>query len=300
MSKLIEEMENLLEISISKKCVINYECAEGLPTIEADASQIRQIVMNLIINASEAIGDRSGIITVRTEAVHCTREYLSQAYLDENLPEGQYVCLEVIDTGCGMSETTRARVFDPFFTTKFTGRGLGLAAVLGIVRGHRGAIQVQSRLGHGTTFRALLPASVKRSPGEALVRRSSPAWKGKGVILVVDDEETVRNLARRMLEKVGFTVLTANDGQEGVEVFEANVQEVRAVLLDVTMPRMDGREAFHRLQGIRPGVPVIVSSGFNEQDATHHIEGRGLVGFVQKPYVMEELLQVLRHALEPH
>ncbi|MDX9975348.1 MAG: response regulator, partial [FCB group bacterium] len=298
LSTLIQEMVHLLEVSISKKCIVEYECAPELPAIEADASQIRQIIMNLIINASEAIGDQSGLITVRTRAMHCTREYLSQAYLDENLPEGQYVCLEVIDTGCGMSETTRTRIFDPFFTTKFTGRGLGLAAVLGIVRGHHGAIQVTSEPGVGTTFRALLPASLRLPAEVELSRRARPTWKSKGLILVADDEETVRRLARKMLENAGFTVLTANDGQECIEIFVQHAAEIRAVLLDVTMPRVDGREAFYRLQAMRPGVPVILSSGFNEQDVTHHLEGTGLVGFVQKPYVTQELLQVLRHALE--
>lgn len=298
LSTLVEEMGHLLEVSISKKCLIKYQFAVDLPAVDADATQLRQVAMNLIINASEAIGGQSGAITVRTGTVACDRAYLAKTYLDENLPEGTYVFLEVADTGCGMSEATRARIFDPFFTTKFTGRGLGLAAVLGIVRGHRGAIQVDSEPGRGTTFRVLLPASAHRAAAPDTVRIKAPSWRGSGTVLVVDDEDTVCRLATKMLEKAGFTVLTAADGQEGVEVFAEHADEIRAVLLDVTMPRMDGREAFHKLQALRPGIPVILSSGFNEQDATHHLEGSGLVGFVQKPYVMDELLQVLRRALE--
>ncbi|MBE7560041.1 response regulator [bacterium] len=253
--------------------------------------------MNLIINASEAIGEASGVIVISTGAVECDRAYLAGSYIDEDLPPGLYVYLEVADTGCGMTPETLARVFDPFFSTKFTGRGLGLAAVLGIVRGHRGAIKVYSEPGRGTTFKVLFPASSRPVQNDAVRQPAAARWRGVGLILVVDDEETVRTLARRMLERLGFTVLVASDGQEGVEIFRQHADEVRAVLLDMTMPHMDGEEAFRELRRIRPDVRVVLSSGYNEQDATNRFAGKGLAGFIQKPYCLEDLCDVIRRAL---
>ncbi len=295
--EVVEEMSHLLEISISKKCVLKYHFAENLPAIEADVTQLRQVVMNLIINASEAIGDKSGAIVVSTGAMECDRNYLAGSYLDEDLPEGVYVYLEVADTGSGMTPETLARIFDPFFTTKFTGRGLGLAAVLGIVRGHRGAIKVYSEPGRGTTFKVLFPAS-SRPAQTGTARVAEPeSWHGQGLILVVDDEETVRTLAKRMLERLGFTVLLASDGQEAVEIFRQHAADIQAVLLDMTMPHMDGEEAFRELRRIRSDVCVVLSSGYNEQDATNRFAGKGLAGFIQKPYRLEDLALVMRRAL---
>ncbi len=244
LSSLVEELTRLLHISISKKCVMRFELMPNLPAAMADAVQMRQIIMNLVINASEAIGDRSGAITIRTGAAHCDRAALGEAYLGDELPEGLYVYVEVTDNGCGMSAETSAKIFDPFFTTKFTGRGLGLAAVLGIVRGHQGAIQCTSVLGQGTTFKVLFPACPLHAKIAEGAEAAAQKWRGSGTILVVDDEETIRALARHMLLKMGFQVLTAVDGREALEIFRAEGDKIRLVLLDMTMPHLDGDETF--------------------------------------------------------
>jgi two-component system, cell cycle sensor histidine kinase and response regulator CckA len=286
----------MLEVSISKKAVLKFRFAADLPPVEADATQMRQVIMNLVINASEAIGNRSGVISISTGAMDCDRAYLTSVLLNDPLSDGLYVYVEIADTGAGMDEATRARMFEPFFTTKFTGRGLGLAAVLGIVRGHRGAIKVYSEKGQGTTFKILLPAAlgvaeeVERSPGPPLVR-------GQGTILFVDDEETVRALGKRALEKLGYGVLLATNGREALDLFEAHRQEIAAVILDLTMPHMDGEETFRELRRIDAGVRVVLSSGYNEQDVTQRFVGKGLAGFIQKPYPITTLSETLRAVL---
>ncbi|MBI5724060.1 MAG: PAS domain S-box protein [Planctomycetes bacterium] len=293
LSDVVDDMAHLLEISISKKCVLKYHFAKDLPPVEADVTQIRQVVMNLIMNASEAIGERSGVISVTTGAMDCDEAYLAENYLRQDMTAGLYVYLEVSDTGSGMTGEVKARIFDPFFTTKFAGRGLGLAAVLGIVRGHRGAIKVYSEPGRGSTFKMLLPAGKSAPPNQA-ADNNLPAQKlGHGLILVVDDEETVRTLGRKVLETGGYTVLTASDGGEALKIFRDNAGEIRAVLLDMTMPHMDGEETFRELRRIRPDVKVLLSSGYNEQDAINHFAGKGLAGFIQKPYAMKDLLDAI-------
>ena len=299
-SELVRETGHLLKVSISKNAALRYELADDLPAVEADAAQIRQVVMNLITNASEAVGEEGGTITVRTGIIEVGREYLAATDLGDGLPEGPYLFLEVSDTGRGMGRETRARLFDPFFSTKFTGRGLGLAAVLGIVRGHKGAIRVYSEPGEGTTFKVLLPIT-ERLAGKA--PRAAPdgraEWRGSGTVLVIDDEPTVRNVARMMLERAGLTVLTASDGEAGVELFSEHRDEIDAVLLDLTMPRMNGEETLRRLRRIRKDVPVILSSGYNEQDVTSRFTGDGPAGFIQKPFELEVLVGQFRRVMEP-
>ena len=297
LSRLIEDITRLLEISISKKCVIKYNLMQGLPSVAADATQMRQVIMNLMINASEAIGDRSGVITITTGAMYCDSAYLSETYLDENLPEGLYVYLEVADNGTGMSEAVRARVFEPFFTTKFTGRGLGLAAVLGIVRGHRGALKIYSEQDVGSTFKALFPATDLPASLEEALQTPALEWRGSGTVLVIDDEETARGLARHMFERMGFEVLSASDGREGLELFRLNRERIRLVLLDMTMPHMDGEETFRELRRIQVAVRVILTSGYNEQTATSRFAGKGLAAFIQKPYRFEQLRSTVRNVL---
>jgi PAS domain S-box-containing protein len=300
LSEMVQEMVHLLEVSTSKKAALNYRYADKLPKIEADVTQMRQIAMNLITNASEAIGDANGVITVSTGSMFCDRLYLQDVFLDEELPEGSYVFIEVADNGCGMDPDTVKRIFDPFFTTKFTGRGLGLSAVLGIVRGHRGAIKIYTEPGAGTTFKVLIPANdetaadVERLQTE---RKKEDKWQGQGTVLIVDDDETVRNVATRMLERMGMDTLTAVDGKDAIELFKERMDEIVCVLLDLTMPQMDGVECFRELHRLNPEVHVILSSGFNEQEATQRFTGKGLAGFIQKPYVSEILSRKLREIL---
>lgn len=295
LDEVIQEMVHMLKTCISKKALLNLNLAENLPSIEGDPAQLRQVLMNLVINASEAIGDRSGVVTISTGARQCDAEYLRETFLDDSLPEGLYVSLEVSDTGCGMDKETQARIFEPFFTTKFTGRGLGMSAVLGIVRGHRGTLKVYSEPGKGTTFRLLFPASFQqgeRTPARA--PESFSEWSGSGTVLLVDDDETILGIGRMMLERLGFSVLTASDGKEGVEVYRSCAKEIALVLLDLTMPRMNGEEAFRELLRINPGVRVVLSSGYSEQEVAARFAGRGLAGFIQKPYQVERLRETLK------
>jgi CheY-like chemotaxis protein len=253
--------------------------------------------MNLVINGAEAIGQNdNGTVLVTTGAQHVDEPYLINTLGGSELPDGAYVSLEVHDTGCGMDEATLGRIFDPFFTTKFTGRGLGLAAVQGIVRGHKGTMKIYSQPGAGTTFKVLFPATadtavVKPETVPHIVVRDE-------LILVIDDEDIIRRTAKSMLEHYGFTVVVAENGQEGVELFQVLAEKVSAVLLDMTMPVMNGDEAFRRLKAINPAIKVILSSGYNEVEAIRLFTGKGLAGFIQKPYSTTTLLAKIRSILQ--
>jgi CheY-like chemotaxis protein len=285
---------------ISKRAVVAYHLDPALPAVEADATQIRQVVMNLITNASDALGEGEGTITIATRQEEIAGGEPAGGILDRPLAPGRYALVEVRDTGCGMDEGTFGRIFDPFFTTKQAGRGLGLASVLGIVRGHRGGIRVASGPGRGTTFAVLLPVA-SPAPEHGAIDRAPAAAKPSGAprkrVLVVDDEENVRRTARAMLEASGLEVVTAADGAEAVESFRTSATRFDAVLLDLTMPRMSGEKTFHELRRIDPGVPVLLMSGFDEQEAVARLEGRGLAGFIQKPYRLQALLGKLREVI---
>jgi PAS domain S-box-containing protein len=296
--ELVEEMGHLLSVSISKKVVLKYHFSQGLPAVDADATQFRQVIMNLIVNASEAIGERSGVISLTTGLAHCDEVYLKGCFVADGIAPGDYVYLEVADTGHGMDKATIDRIFDPFFSTKFTGRGLGLAAVLGIVRGHKGAIKVYSEPRRGTTFKLLFPAS-ENSPHKLRSKTEVVAgYHGDGKILLADDEETIRNLGRRMLQRAGFEVLVAADGREAIATFAKEKETIDLVILDLTMPHLDGEACFRELRRLKPSVKVILSSGYNEQDVVNRFAGKGLAGFVQKPYTTDELIAKTREALD--
>ncbi|NBB96305.1 MAG: response regulator [Planctomycetes bacterium] len=298
LSEVVEEMGHMLTVAISKNVVLKYNLPDDLPAVMADATQIRQVVMNLITNASEAIGDRSGVISVSTNAMECTQECLDEAYAAEDLSPGMYVALEVSDTGCGMDAETLAKLFDPFYTTKFTGRGLGLAAVLGIIRGHGGAIKVDGEPGRGSTFTVLLPASAESAVCRPAQNDADDAWQGKGTILLADDEETIRAVGKRMLEHLGFDVLTATDGRQALDILDEHRRRITAVILDLTMPRLSGEEAFRELRQRKIDVPAIMSSGYNEQEVAERFLGKGMAGFIHKPYQIHQLQAVLRDVID--
>jgi len=289
LSDLVENTAELIRVSIRENVALTFNMARNLPQMEADVTQIRQVAMNLIINASDAIGDNQGIIKVSTGVMECKRAFLNDADIGKELPEATYVYMEVSDNGCGMDDETKAKIFDPFFTTKFTGRGLGLAAVLGIVRGHKGALKVYSKAGEGTTFKVLFPKSDRYIEPKPAEEKKIKGWQGGGTILLVDDEEEVASVTRMMLEGIGFSVLTAKDGLEGVELFRNHADDIDAVLMDMTMPNMNGEEAFREMKKIRSGVRVILTSGYNEEEISGRFYGVGFAGFLQKPYGFEDL-----------
>ena len=302
---LLEEISHLLEVSISKKSVLKLNLTENLPTFEGDVTQIRQLIMNLITNSSEAIGDKNGVITLSTGATNCDRVYLDDtnevvlAGLDPP-SEGIYTYIEVADTGCGMNAGTIEKIFDPFFTTKTMGRGLGLSAVLGIVRGHRGTLKIHSEAGKGTRFKVLFPADESLDNGFAARRKDEAGgkdWCGSGTVLIVDDEETVCTVGKQMLERMGFSVLTASDGREALKVFSDHPDEFVCVLLDLSMPHMDGEEAFREMRRLHPNATIILSSGYNKKDAIQRFGDKGLSGFIQKPYSMTALREKLMEVL---
>ncbi len=294
LGELVDEMMHLLRTSVSKKALLNVHIEKGLPAVKADPSQIRQIVMNLVLNASEAIGDRSGVIALSVGARMCDRESLDALEPGRELPEGLYVRLEVSDTGAGMSPEVRARIFEPFFTTKFSGRGLGLAALLGIVRAHRGATTVSSEPGKGSSFTILLPALEEAEPhGSAAGEPPTATWQGLGTILFADDEESLRALATRMFERLGFRVLTAADGREAVDLYRERRGEIDLVVLDLTMPHLDGGQALAEMRAIDPDVRAVLASGYTPEDVASRLGGEKLAGVLQKPYTLSRIRELL-------
>jgi len=297
LTELIREMEQMLTASISKKAKLNLILDEKIPFIKADLPQIQQIIMNLVINASEAIGDKPGTITIMTRQIECSGEYLKTFDLNNEMIEGVYVCAEISDTGCGMDRETLGKIFDPFFTTKFTGRGLGLAAVLGIVRSHKGALKIYSEPGRGTVFKIFFPAMESSTGTKKVQVKREQDWHGSGTILVADDDDQIRNICKLMLERIGFDVLTAEDGQDALDVFKMNRDKIKCVILDLTMPKMDGREAYHELLLIDPFVKVIISSGYNEIEVMSGFKSGDIAGFIQKPYQFDNMKEELKKVL---
>jgi len=298
LNKIIEETVQLLQISIAKGVDLKFLPEENLSPVCGDGTQIRQVVMNLVVNASEAMESKEGTIIVKTGIAKVSQDYLSETYLSQDLPEGEYVFMEVTDAGLGMSPETQAKIFDPFFTTKFAGRGLGLAAVLGITRGHKGALKIESKLGEGTTFRFLLPKSEGKPVNETDINIDEN-WQGSGTVLVVDDEENVRNMTAQMLDMLGYKVIAAKDGLQGMEIFKAHFQEIDLVLLDLTMPKMDGHELFREIQKIKPGSPTILMSGYNEDSTVEILRGKTRSAFLHKPFDFTDLRNKLKATIEP-
>jgi PAS domain S-box-containing protein len=304
LSRLIAEMLSLLKTSISKKINFNIQLNQDLPKILADSTQIQQLIMNLIVNASEAIGDQVGTITIATGVRKCDEDYLLRSKISKKAVPGDFVFMEIADTGCGMDQQTQERLFEPFFTTKFTGRGLGLSAVVGIVNGHNGAIMVYSEVGKGTTFKVLFPIAQAHTLEQyqqgnpKTAQPESPHFSG--TILVVYDEETIRQIGKNMLSRMGFTVLLAEDGEQALQILKSNLDQIECVLLDLTMPKMDGYSTFSAMRVLKPSLKIILSSGFNQQEVTQRFAGKGLTGFIQKPFQFTELSQIITKIFNSH
>ena len=296
LSAMVPEMVLLVRPSISKKIALHLDLDGELPSVEADPGQVQQVFMNLTLNAAEAIGSHDGVIAVRTGVQVVDDRYLRLNPEAAVLPPGKYVFLEVHDTGCGMDEATKARIFDPFFSTKFIGRGLGLAAVAGIVRGHKGVIVVSSTPGKGSSFSVLFPP-VAKVAGQPRVAAPRTALQGSGVILVVDDEAFVRELAKRALERHGYTVLLADSGLAAIDVFKRHPGDIALVILDLSMPNMNGEEVLPELRKIRPEAKVVISSGYSEAETMRLFGNQKLSGFLQKPYTASRIAENVKRAL---
>ncbi len=298
LSDLAREVATLAQASVQNHRVkLHLDLDTGLPPVEGDPGQLQQVILNLIINAAEAIEEgATGTVRVSTRMELIAETVLNSWETGDALPLGRYAVLEVSDDGAGMDEATRARVFEPFFSTKFTGRGLGLSAVLGIVRQHQGALFVESALGEGSTFRALFPVIEK--PSDALNLVPEEDFDGAGLVLVVDDEESVRSIVRRSLERWNYGVIMAENGQSAVEIFPRVAERVCAVILDLTMPVMGGEEALVHLNRLRPDVPIILVSGYSEGEAMRRMEGKGVAAFLQKPFTAAQLARLLKDVLK--
>lgn len=292
-----EDTSRLLRASLNKKVLIECEPHPALPMVQADGTQIRQVLMNLVINAAQAIGDECGLVRILTSLVQLDRASFDALQIEDELQEGYYVCLEVRDDGPGMSAATVARIFDPFFTTKKTGHGLGLASVLGIVRSHGGALKVYSEVGAGTSFKIFLPAVEGVEPVAAAEPLCVEGWKAIGTILVADDEEILRSLYAEMLEGLGFDSVITEDGDDAVETFRRHGGDIRLVLLDLSMPRMNGAEACKAIQEMCPEVPIVLMSGFDRHDTLQKYGHLNVAGIMQKPFAMHDLEGMFQQAL---
>ncbi len=287
----------LLEVSIARKAALRLDLAAALPAVLGDATQLRQIVMNLVLNAADATGDRGGEIIVATGAIYADAALLNACVTGAGLPEGDYVYLEVRDHGCGMAPEVLAKIFDPFYTTKFAGRGLGLAAVLGIVRSHHGALHVTSEPGVGSTFRLLLPPVAGAAP---TARSQSPFGENAGQLLtgqalVIEDEGPVRAVASEMLASIGLTPRTAPDGRSGLAIFRENPSAYKFVLLDLVMPGLSGEETLSALRILRPDVTILIMSGYNEGDLLRRLaSSESRLAFLPKPFTREALMEKIR------
>jgi PAS domain S-box-containing protein len=295
---VVDETASLLRRAVSKKARLRLQLDRNLPTTIGDHSQLRQVVMNLVINASDAFEKDAGTIAIETSVVSMNPAQLAEAVTGRDLPAGFYLQLEVRDNGCGMCAETIEKIFDPFFTTKFTGRGLGLAAVLGIVRGHRGALLVESNPGLGTSLRVLLPIVAGPLDTAAPTAEVPRTWRSQGTVLVVDDETPIREAAALVLEERGFTVLQARNGAHALEILDETREEVRLILTDLTMPIVDGFELAHSAARLYPDLPILVMTGYTAEDAAERFARLPIRGLLHKPFSVPALEQEVWRILE--
>jgi CheY-like chemotaxis protein len=298
LSALVRELGELLTSAGGRRARLAYELRADLPAILGDAAQLGQVAMNLITNAAESLREAGGTIAIRTGTLRLGAAPVGHR-LGATLGAGEHVYFEVEDDGCGMDEATLGRIFDPFFTTKFTGRGLGLAAALGIVRGHGGAIEIESRPGKGSRFRVLFPAGAPLSAAAAAAAPSEYApWRGSGTVLLVDDDEGVRAFGVAALLRCGLSVLTAADGREALELYARRAGEIDVVVLDRTLPGAAGDDVLTAIRRIRPDAGVVLMSGYAEEPAAEPGAGGGAAGFLHKPFTHEALASEVRRVLE--
>ena len=297
LNRAVHEMSNLLNVSISKKIRLELQLATELPSFKGDAAQIQQVVMNLVTNAAEAIGDGEGLITLSTARRELHEDTIINALPGQPIEPGVYVMLEVRDTGCGMPPELQARIFEPFFTTKASGRGLGLSAMLGILKAHRGAIQILTQPGKGTTFRIYFPTCQADAPECEPEPIALDEFALEGHVLLVEDEASIRESTRMALERLGLRVSEAEDGQAGLEAFQRQPNAFDLVLMDLTMPRLNGREAFRAIRSLRPETPIILCSGYDESSSTQNLMEEGLAAFIPKPYVLKDLARAIQKCI---
>jgi PAS domain S-box-containing protein len=303
LSELLREQAPVLSALVDSSASLDFALSQSLAPVQVDATQLLQVVMNLISNSAEAIGDSSGCITLATGMLDFDQASLDTSKLEEKLPAGRYAWIEVSDTGCGMDEATQYKIFDPFFSTKFTGRGLGMSAALGIMRAHGGAIMLESCPGAGTKIRLLFPVASDPQQVQMTQPAEAPAsgaacLEQRDTILIVDDEEMIRTLSVAMLEAFGYDTLVASDGESALEIFRREGDRISLVLLDQSMPVMDGLAVFKQLRRIRPQVKVLLASGFSEQEVAARYQGLGLNGFIQKPFNVKHLSEEVQRVLQ--
>jgi PAS domain S-box-containing protein len=297
MTALVDDMLKMLRSTINQNVVITTDISADLPVIIGDSSQLRQVIMNLIVNAAEAIGDAQGEVRVSLSKKVLNKDGAEKDYFGKIIPHGCYACLEVADSGCGMNDETYNRIFEPFYTTKFTGRGLGMSAVLGIIKTHNGAFQLSSEPGKGTTFKIFLPVQITAGE-ESLQHVSSATWQGSGTILLAEDEEQIKLVAKAMLETLGFTVIEASNGKEALELYRKNAADINLVITDLGMPVMDGYQLFRELKALRPDLPIIISSGFGDTVVESRIARKDRAGSISKPYSFDRLREELKRVVE--
>lgn len=292
MKTLTEEMLNMLKTCISKKATLQLNIDEDLPYIYGTASQLRQILMNLVVNASDAIGDQNGSITISMGTTLWDKTNIQHHCIINPSKPGKYVYIEIADTGCGMTQQTIERIFDPFFTTKFTGRGLGLSATIGIISSHKGGLCLKSKVGKGTSFKVLFPA-VETEKNTVDVAAGPKTLKGYGTILLADDEPSIRIICSKQLQHLGFDVMLAEDGLQAVQIYKEFTEKISCIILDLTMPNMNGEEAFKEIKKINPDARIVLSSGYCENDITERFKDMDLSGALQKPFTMAELKNMI-------
>ncbi|MCP4418395.1 MAG: response regulator, partial [Chloroflexi bacterium] len=296
----IQDSLHLLKVSFPKSVQLKTELTEDLPQFVGDLGQIEQVLMNLIINAAESIDDQIGLVTAKTGVEYVNEDDIHLPYSGKTLPPGNYLTLEVSDTGMGMDSDTLARIFDPFFSTKSTGRGLGLAAVIGIVRGHNGGLQVESTLGQGTTFRLFFPANQDQLEVAPRPKPSRSSEELQGLVLVIDDEEPIREAVSDILALEDVQTITASDGLEGLALYRQHMEDIYLVILDMSMPGLDGEATLLRLREISSDVPVVLSSGYSESEISSRFTELEFVSFLPKPYRWDALVEAVQHHLSKH